>query len=263
MALRQITYDKLRKKELDNLSIQILNFSCDTYYGEDIYYVMDDLNKKGYVYSNNLDNITKILYGYSDKENEETFLVRLLTLFFLASRIPHNFNGEFCINSTNNCRLNILLNNTKNKIIQYYPEYKITGLNIEFLNRIPQYEPLGTKTIVDNLEDIDIKQSEPIIEILKPGKSDIQLIGYINIISSNIEDTIWKGKLSFELNLNKEDTSIIKHSKKLADKLINNVMSAKGHAGKSSLSVKDIAHNYALLTSLVFKLWNKHITNEN
>ena len=238
-------------KKTDNRDIGInatidwlLNFRDSLFFGQWYFsykYCLDELYNERKILTNNLEELIKIWYGEAeDKEDDlEYKLAKILTLYrllFACRKSPHNF-FEF----------KNFLKEVRDNIQKYVPEYIVT---FDENGDYKGYKPAECVSIAENLNDIPEDIADPIKEILQPMKTENELIGLISKIYSKFE----KIKGDNLINLNDVDKGIYKKAWNLAKMVANNVDAAKGHEGNSSLTVKDIAHNFALNASLLQKL---------
>ena len=195
-------------------------------------------------YGSPSDGYDDVDFGFSQNCDEEFILAKVLTCYFLIINSMDSM--EYTIYHVVNLNLP-LLKNIRTKLPNLFPEY-IFKFNI---NKWPEYTPKAEKTIIDNISNTDVLIANPIKELLMPFKSQIEISGLISNVNAKLEQINVKNDLR---NLNATDLSIAKNAKKICGLTINNVNSAKGHKGKSELTIKDIAHNFALNASLFFKL---------
>ena len=261
MALKQITFKERRSIWLDSMEQRLKEFEIEiyTYSGQiaKLNYkdVQNELFKKGLIPSKKLSTCVKEYYGYSNNENNSEFkLARILYLKFLLSyhkifEFLGLINDQWIGFTNPKVELDNILKLTTMRIKEYFPEYKI-------YDAIPmkhiKYEPKEIKVVIDNIKDIPEKIADPIKELLGNMKNENELIGLISKVYKEFEH-IKKTDLQ---NLNDEDKSIYGTARDLVKKIANNVDAAKGHKGKSMLTIKDIAHNFALNASLIQKLIN-------
>lgn len=249
MALKEITFSDKKIMIGNNLT----NSLCDlkTYYGEKVFHVAKRMAGVGFLPSANLDDIVRFHYGDGDSNDPEFIFARIIVLYFLLSYLEET---DYFRKAEFNNNREFLKKNIKLHVAEYFPEYKVDSWDTN--NGLLSYSYAETVAVAENLNDILLSDAMLIKELLNIRATDAELIGNISKINSKIEK--WE---SLDLpNLNEVDKGIFKDSLKLSKKIINNVNEAKGHAGRSELTVRDIAHNYALNVSLVFKL--KQINDE-
>ena len=206
------------------------------------------LKKVGSCFSGSLIELTKEKYGFNKKHDNIFLIAQILTGYYILYYIfrwnkKHNL---YFANSVGQEFLVNLMINIESKLVNLFPEYEFTFKEGKF----PSFIAKETKTIIDNIQNIDIKISEPIKEILQPGKSDIELRGLIAQVCAELDEI----KYEDLTNLKEIDRKIANNAKRFAKMIVNNVDSAKGHKGESELTIKDIAHNFALNASLFFRL---------
>lgn len=245
MALQPLTFNEKRLKWISAIEMQLLNFKInDEYavgYGYTYIDAIKELYSSGYLVSTKIDDIVEEHFGRTDdKEDFEWKIAKILVLYYIVSVLPNLFNAD------ESQKTSRFLSNIKINLTSYVPDYIINFPN----NGIPSFEPTESKTVTDNLSDIPASEAEPIKELLQPLKSDVELIGYISKVYAKIEHF----KFDSLSNLNEVDRGIARDAITLSKKIVNNVNSAKGHEGKSELTVRDIAHNFALNVSLFWKL---------
>ena len=185
--------------------------------------------------------LTKEIYGYSKNLNDPEFLMaQILTGYALLLSIK-SITGNQYDNSHS-----VLMNNIKEKLVALMPEFSF-GFSE---TKAPTFKPTEEKTIIDNIQNTDAEIANPIKQLLMPMQSENESIGLISKVYVNLE----KIKYDSLTNLNKTDQGIAKRAKDICRTTVNNVKAAKGHEGRSELSIKDIAHNFALNASLFFRL---------
>jgi len=252
MALKKINSDKEKEIYINGIIDSLLNFKA--YHarasGGKGYSYQDYLNEMkntGVIPTNDLELLIEVRFGESeDKQNDiEYKLVKIVTLY----KILKNWPNLIDIRSQSNDKLKTLLKRVRLTLQEYMPDYSIT---FDDNGNFKSYKPIEENSVVENLNDIPQDISDPIKELLKPMINENEAIGLISKIYSKFEK-IKKDSLK---NLNETDKGIYQRARDLAMMVANKVDMAKGHKGDSSLSIKDISHNFALNASLVQKLIN-------
>ena len=248
MALTQMTFSEKRNLIIKGIEQQLCSFSI--YISgrmRSYFYFLEVIFAKGDIPSNEIDECVEFQYGKPDsKDDIEWKIAKILYIFNIWFVAPSYCDDNYKANELRR-EVTPLLGNIMDKMTDYLPEYTLTFYNN---GSLPSFEPKETKVVIDNLGDISEKVAEPIKELLQPMKSDTELRGHINEVYSKIE------KFDFDslTNLNQMDVNIAKNAHKFSKMLVNNVDAAKGHQGTSELSVRDIAHSFALNVSLFWKL---------
>lgn len=251
MKLKQLTSDQKRKIILESAEDQLktVSFYFNSGYTFNYADIMNELYSKGALRSKMF--MANVNYHYGSTEDEydnEYKIAQILFLIFLIKL--HSVCTDNYSHYRNKKKSETLVSNTLLHLKKYFPEYKI--YNPEKHGYLT-YEATETKTVTDNLKDIPEKLASPIKQLLSNMPNENELIGLISKVYKDIEDeNIPPEKIC---NLNKVDKSILKNTQKLAKMIVNSVEAAKGHNGKSELKIKDIAHNFALLASLIHKLF--------
>lgn len=258
MPIKKLSFENERNIVLKNIKKRLLEtkFLYTNVVGGDGFGYKEILKKlfdDGEIKSDNLMELTTLYFGKPSNKNElewklnEIIMLNNLLFFYFKLEIGE-INNEF--NYKNKKRRDTLLGNLKQELSKYFPDYEIIYEHNSL--QIIEYQPKKYKTIIDNLKDIEIEKTKPIVELLKDNKSDAELIGWICKSYKEFEK-VKKENLN---NLKNIDKSIYDRIWNLAKMLVNNVDGAKGHKGESELTIKDIAHNFALNASLIQKLIN-------
>ena len=273
MTLKHIPPREWKIKKLNgtikNLTQQRFRYEFNAF---KTYNIIDEAIKnwkdRDLLINDDIDENVILLYGYSENEENdlEFLLVKILFLwnlyYFELNILSLNLRSDFLnqqISKLKHLSNNVILN-VNNIFKDEYKIYWKEDWKEDYFPTTIRYEPIETTTIIENLHDIDQKLRNPIEELLKPMKNDAELRGLISEIYANLEpkrkDILNKNYKN--TNLNKVDSSILKQALGLAFCLANQVDSSKGHIGESNLKVKDIAHNFALNASLIYKLIKKN-----
>lgn len=251
--MKKISFNEKRKIWIESILTALAEHRICLRWKESCQDIIDFYFEKQMVPSRKLETIIKVEYGEAENTNDlEYIFCKILTLFWLIK----NFN---CICSTSlypsaseeKClkREKEFLDNVRQKITEYFSEYEVENWNSK---KFIKYKSKEYKTVIDNLKDIPEKIAKPIVKILEPMLNENELIGCISKIYKDFE----KRNIKTLENLNEIDKKIYQRTYELAKMVVNNVEGAKGHQGQSKLSVKDIAHNFALNASLIQKLIN-------
>lgn len=259
MALKQLTSDEKRKMILKSAEDQLKTKSFHPDYGDAFDYtdIMNKLYSKGTLISKVLRENVDHQYGSTeDYEDIEYKIAQILFLIYLIKQHQVCI-GNFVISSIKE-ETEELISNILRKLAENFPEYEIYNPEEPEDGDYLTYEATETKTVTDNLKDIPEILASPIKQLLSNMPNENELIGLISKIYKDIE----KIPPEKTCNLNKVDKSILEKTQKLAKMIVNSVEAAKGHNGESKLKIKDIAHNFALLASLIHKLFEINDSNK-
>ena len=244
--LKKYTLKEKRELILKGLISSIISTKVhhQKYLYHSINNAIENLKQQGAIYSDNFIELTKEIYGTPENDYGYEYLE-----FMMAKILIGYFLINYLLNSTNywNTHVKQLMKNIKIKLIDLFPEYTFTFEK----NDYPKYVPIAQKTIIDNISNTDTLISDPIKKLLMPFKSENEIIGLISKVHAKLEKINANKHLK---KLNKTDVIIATKAKEIAKLIVNKVDSAKGHKGESELTIKDIAHNFALNASLFFKL---------
>ncbi|WP_127943064.1 hypothetical protein [Mycoplasma sp. ATU-Cv-703] len=247
MSLKVLSFDQKRQMVLNDL----LNKLKITMFGSGNYawaIALEELRADYTLNCENFKNCVKFFYGEnstSDEQNPEWLLAQILFTISLIRLIyikkPHYFR--------HNSDLEERSSKWKNILEKYSPDYKIKWEKLTEQNAFIPFEYSKFTPVVENLKNISEEKATPIIELLSPNRSEIELSGLICSIYSGFEK-IKPNDLKF---LNQTDQNLYKHVWTFSKHLANKVDKVKGHKSDSELTITDIAHNFALNASLIEK----------
>ncbi len=253
MGLRKLTFNEKRGQVLHSSQRILNNFSfpesADTING----YISRNA-KIGYFYESSIDKCVEQFYGKPDDDDFQSsewilanILFRISILKKIDSSVVWGGYHQRLETEKNNDYRELLLGNVKRNITLAFPDYEIHwAVKSDFIN----FEPKETKSVTENLGNLPEVVADPIKQLLMPMKTKQELIGLISEVYKNIEKIpkVNKG------HLNETDKLILNKTQEFTKLLANKVDGAKGHTSDSKLSIKDIAHNFALNASLIHKL---------
>ncbi len=266
MALKKQPIIVTKKRTTDSIIEILSNFEITASDFEDDINIQNFVSneyKKGFFISGDIDDNIEHFYGQTDdKENDLDW--KIAKILFLTSILNCLYIYGYSAGVNEQWR-DDLVDNVKMKMSEHFLEYTIKWPTHNWMesgepkDMFATFESSDTKTIRDNLSDIDDEIADPIKELLKPLKTNVEIRGLIASIYGDFE--------SIELNkyrkkLNESEWGLLNDTYRLAKRLVNdNKDKAKSHIGRVNLKVVDIAHNFSLLVSLVYKILN--IASEN
>ncbi|WKX02281.1 hypothetical protein [Candidatus Mycoplasma mahonii] len=262
MALKKMTFNERRKSYIVPL-ISIIENSWI------IKSKLSDFKSMNVINNYSIKENVDWIYGKAPAQDDMEWLMCKYLLLYIAGMHAINVDMHaldytsfnYADNKKEFIHLNFLLKNSKSKIESFFEnEFIIKWIKFnKFKFETINYEPIETKTIIENLKNVPANIGDMIKLLLKKNITEEESIGFISKIHAEFESEFPKD----QKYLNQIDKVIYEKTWTLAKKIINKVDGAKGHKGKSQLTVKDISHNFALLASLIYKLISINDENEN